>query len=62
MNCPACERTHPFLKLEDHWDPLGQKSYTLYSCLICQIVFTEPRVPVGADWYEKAAPPTTPQA
>lgn len=30
-------------------------AYSLWSCA-CGVVFSEPRVPVGPDWYEKAAP------
>lgn len=30
--------------------------YSLWSCAPCGVVFSEPREPVGADWYEKAAP------
>ncbi len=30
--------------------------YALWACAPCGVVFSEPREPVGADWYEKAAP------
>lgn len=54
--CPACGGKGPFEKVEDWHDPVGGKDYSIHSCSGCDVQFSEPRTPVGADWYEKAAP------
>ena len=42
--------------MEDHFDKIGGKRYTLLRCPACGVISTEPREAVGADWYVKAAP------
>lgn len=54
--CPACCEGGPFAKVEDWTDPVAGKMYSLHECAACGVVFSEPRVAVGADWYVKAAP------
>lgn len=54
--CPACAARGPFPKAEDWHDPVGGKDYSVHDCPACGVQFSEPRVAVGADWYEKAAP------
>lgn len=54
--CPACGAAGPFAKVEDWRDPVAGGAYAIYACPACEVEFTEPRVAVGADWYEKAAP------
>lgn len=54
--CPACGSAAPLAFLEDHFDRIGGKRYTLLTCPDCGVVSTEPREPVGSDWYVKAAP------
>lgn len=54
--CPACGGPGPFPKVEDWRDPVGGKDYSVHDCPACGVQFSEPRVAVGADWYEKAAP------
>lgn len=55
-DCPACGRGGPFSAVESWRDSVAGGQYSLWSCAPCGIVFSEPREPVGADWYEKAAP------
>jgi SAM-dependent methyltransferase len=54
--CPACGAEGPFPKVEDWHDAVGGKDYAVHACPSCGVEFSEPRVAVGADWYEKAAP------
>lgn len=54
--CPACGGNGPFEPVETWHDRVGGKDYGLHRCEGCGVTFSEPRVPVGADWYEKAAP------
>lgn len=54
--CPACAGRLPLRWVEDHFDRVGGKPYRLLSCPDCGVVSTEPREPVGARWYVKAAP------
>ncbi|MDX6768227.1 MAG: class I SAM-dependent methyltransferase [Elusimicrobiota bacterium] len=54
--CPACAGPGPFAKVEDWRDPVAGGAYSLHECPSCGVVFSEPRVAVGAQWYEKAAP------
>jgi SAM-dependent methyltransferase len=54
--CPACGGGGPFREVEDWKDPVAGKDYAVQACESCGVVFSEPRVAVGADWYEKAAP------
>jgi SAM-dependent methyltransferase len=54
--CPACAAAGPFSKVEDWRDPVAGKQYAVHECGACGVQFSEPRVAVGADWYEKAAP------
>lgn len=55
-DCPACGRGGPFAAVDAWRDPVAGGRYALWSCAPCGVVFSEPREPVGADWYEKAAP------
>lgn len=54
--CPACGSAAPLGFVEDHFDRVGGKRYRLLRCPDCGVVSSEPREPVGADWYAKAAP------
>lgn len=54
--CPACPTTAEARLVETHEDRIGGKTYRILSCGHCGVVFSQPREPVGADWYEKAAP------
>lgn len=54
--CPACGGAGPFPKVEDWHDGVAGKDYSVHACPGCGVEFSEPRVAVGADWYEKAAP------
>ncbi|MBI3548999.1 MAG: class I SAM-dependent methyltransferase [Elusimicrobia bacterium] len=54
--CPACPTAAAPEPVETHHDPIGGKTYRLFRCRGCGVVFTEPREPVGAEWYEKSAP------
>lgn len=42
--------------MEEHLDRIGGKKYRLLLCLDCGVVSSEPRDPVGADWYARLAP------
>lgn len=55
--CPACGHaaTHDALELvERHHDRIAGKDYELLRCAACRLVFTEPRDPVGPEWYARA--------
>lgn len=54
--CPACGSSSALTPLERHFDRIGGKRYRLLACPECGVVSSEPREPVGAEWYEKAAP------
>ena len=54
--CPACGSLSPLKPLESHFDPIGGKRYGLFTCRACSVVSTEPREPVGAEWYAKEGP------
>lgn len=54
--CPACGGAGPFPKVEDWRDPVAGGLYSMHECPSCGVQFSEPRVAVGAEWYEKAAP------
>ena len=54
--CPACDTRRGFLFVEERRDPIGGVLYRLHRCPACALVFSEPRDPVGPEWYEKAAP------
>lgn len=52
--CPACGgRGDP---VERRRDPVGGTEYALSRCAACGLVFSDPRDPVGPEWYEKSAP------
>jgi 2-polyprenyl-3-methyl-5-hydroxy-6-metoxy-1,4-benzoquinol methylase len=42
--------------MEEHLDRIGGRKYRLLLCLDCAVVSSEPRDPVGADWYARLAP------
>jgi SAM-dependent methyltransferase len=54
--CPACAAQRAGMHIEERRDPIGGVLYRLYRCADCGISFSEPRDPVGPDWYEKEAP------
>lgn len=54
--CPACLAAAPLEFVEEHVDRIGGRTYRVGLCRECGVVSSEPREPVGADWYEKAAP------
>ena len=54
--CPACGGLRAPEPLEEHFDRYGGTTYRIRSCLECGVVFSEPREPVGSDWYVKSAP------
>ncbi|MBI4371254.1 MAG: class I SAM-dependent methyltransferase [Elusimicrobia bacterium] len=54
--CPACGSTRGFSFVEEHRDAVAGGLYRLHRCGACGLVFAQPRDPVGAGWYEKAAP------
>lgn len=54
--CPACEGSRDAVFVEERRDPVGGVLYRLHRCGACGVVFSDPRDPVGPDWYEKAAP------
>lgn len=54
--CPSCRSSIEAHAIESHFDRIGQKTYQLFSCFKCGVVFSEPREEVGPNWYEKAAP------
>ncbi len=55
VSCCACSSTVIGL-VETHYDRHANTLYRLYACSGCGVVFSEPRVAVGADWYSKAVP------
>jgi SAM-dependent methyltransferase len=55
-DCPACGSVRDLAPIEDWRDPVGGGSYRVHRCGSCGVVFSDPRDPVRADWYEKAAP------
>ncbi|MDE2143660.1 MAG: class I SAM-dependent methyltransferase [Elusimicrobia bacterium] len=55
-SCPACGAPGGFAFVEERRDPIGGVTYRLHRCAACALVFSEPRDPVGPEWYEKAAP------
>jgi len=54
--CPSCEGSRDRTLVEERRDPIGGVLYRLQRCGACGLVFSEPREPVGPDWYETAAP------
>ncbi len=54
--CPACGGVRESAFVEERRDPIGGVLYRLYRCSACALVFSEPRDPVGPEWYEKSAP------
>ncbi|MBI5241475.1 MAG: class I SAM-dependent methyltransferase [Elusimicrobia bacterium] len=54
--CPACGSPEALRLVEEHRDRIGGREYRLLLCPDCQVVSSEPRDPVGADWYAKLAP------
>jgi len=54
--CPACGSAAALRPREEHLDPIGGKRYRLLDCPACGVTSSEPREPVGADWYEKERP------
>jgi SAM-dependent methyltransferase len=54
--CPACASTRPGAYIEERRDPVGGVLYRLFRCPDCGVAFSEPRDPVGPEWYEKQEP------
>ncbi|OGS36535.1 MAG: hypothetical protein A2506_02615 [Elusimicrobia bacterium RIFOXYD12_FULL_66_9] len=54
--CPACSSAATPVFVEEHLDRIGAKTYRLLRCPDCDVVFSEPREAVGADWYAACAP------
>lgn len=54
--CPSCGGSRDLAFVEERRDPVGGTLYRLHRCGSCGLVFSDPRDPVGPDWYEKAAP------
>lgn len=54
--CPACEGSRDLAFVEERRDPVGGVTYKLYRCGTCALVFSEPRDPVGPDWYARSSP------
>jgi 2-polyprenyl-3-methyl-5-hydroxy-6-metoxy-1,4-benzoquinol methylase len=54
--CSACDGVRDSVFIEERVDPIGGVLYRLYRCSACSLVFSEPRDPVGPEWYVKAAP------
>ena len=54
--CPGCGGSHGFSAIEERVDPIGGTRYSLWRCGDCTLTFSEPRDPVGPQWYEKAEP------
>lgn len=57
MLCPACGHNLPqdaYIHIERHRDRIAGKDYKLLRCPECRVIFTEPRDPVGSDWYTRA--------
>lgn len=55
-SCPACANSRDLAFVEERRDPIGGVVYTLRRCQNCGLIFSDPRDPVGPDWYEKSAP------
>ncbi len=54
--CPACLEHVEKNLLEKHFDRIGEKDYEVLACPRCEVVYSEPQLAVGSEWYEKAAP------
>lgn len=54
--CPACGSAAGLRPVEEHFDRIGAKRYLVLLCPDCGVFSSEPREPVGADWYAKCAP------
>ena len=54
--CPGCSSSRGFAPLEERRDPIGGVLYRLWRCGACGLTFSEPRDPVGPEWYEKSEP------
>ena len=55
-SCPACEGARDLVRIEEWRDPVAGTQYNIHRCGTCGLVFSDPRDPVGSDWYEKSAP------
>lgn len=54
MMCPCCRTEAQAPIVERFRDPIQGKDYVLSSCSSCGVVFSQPRDPVGPDWYDQA--------
>ena len=54
--CPACGSLSVLRLVEEHLDRIGGEKYRILSCPDCGVVSSEPRLPVGSEWYVKLSP------
>lgn len=52
--CPACRAEMSPAFVESHRDGIQGKEYRLYLCAACGTGFSEPKDPVGSEWYGRA--------